>query len=141
MKLVIFGATGTVGAQVVQQALEQGHAVTAFVRNLAKLDLQHPRLSFAQGDVMDASAVEQAIRGQDAVICVLGSGKQLKSTIRSEGTRQIIRSMEKVGVRRLICQSTLGTGDSWAQRHTHLDLISALAILFFLTVNLRHETR
>ncbi|MEM0979395.1 MAG: SDR family oxidoreductase [Cyanobacteria bacterium P01_H01_bin.58] len=113
MKLVIFGATGTVGAQVVQQALEQGHTVKAFVRNLAKLDIQHPNLSFAQGDVMDASTVEQAIRGQDAVICVLGSGKKLKSTIRSEGTQQIIQAMEKLGVRRLICQSTLGTGDSW----------------------------
>ena len=114
MKLVIFGATGTVGTQVVQQALEQGHTVKAFVRNLAKLDIQHPNLSFAQGDVMNATAVEQAIRGQDAVICVLGSGKQLKSTIRSEGTQQIIQAMEKLGVRRLICQSTLGTGDTWS---------------------------
>ena len=114
MKLVIFGATGTVGCQVVQQALEQGHTVKAFVRNLTKLNTQHSNLSFAQGDVMDASAVEQAIQGQDAVICVLGSGNKLKSTIRSEGTQQIIRAMEKVGVRRLICQSTLGTGDSWS---------------------------
>jgi putative NADH-flavin reductase len=113
MKLVIFGATGTVGRQVVEQALEQGHTVTAFARNLTKLDIQHPQLGFAQGDVMDASAVEQAIRGQDAVVCVLGAGKQLKSTIRSEGTRQIIQAMEKVGIRRLICLSTLGTGDSW----------------------------
>jgi putative NADH-flavin reductase len=113
MKLVIFGATGTVGRQVVEQALEQGHTVTAFARNLTKLDIQHPQLGFAQGDVMDASAVEQAIRGQDAVVCVLGAGKQLKSTIRSEGTRQIIQAMEKVGMRRLICLSTLGTGDSW----------------------------
>ncbi|MEO1590189.1 MAG: SDR family oxidoreductase [Cyanobacteria bacterium J06632_22] len=114
MKLVIFGATGTVGAEVVQQALEQGHTVTAFARNLTKLDIQHPHLSLAQGDVMDASAVEQAISGQDAVVCVLGSGKQLKSTIRSEGTQQIIQAMEKVGVRRLICQSTLGAGESWS---------------------------
>jgi putative NADH-flavin reductase len=113
MKLVIFGATGTVGRQVVEQALEQGHTVIAFARNLTKLDIQHPQLGFAQGDVMDASAVEQAIRGQDAVVCVLGAGKQLKSTIRSEGTRQIIQAMEKVGMRRLICLSTLGTGDSW----------------------------
>lgn len=113
MKLVIFGATGTVGCQLVQQALEEGHSVKAFVRDLSKLDLTHPQLSFMQGDVMDASSVEQAIQGQDAVICVLGSGKKLKSTIRSEGTQQIIQAMEKVGVRRLICQSTLGTGDSW----------------------------
>lgn len=114
MQLVIFGATGTVGRQVVQQALEQGHTVTAFARNLAKLDIQHPQLSFAEGDVMDASAVEQAIQGQDAVVCVLGSGKKLTGTIRSEGTQQIIQAMKKAGVRRLICQSTLGTGDSWS---------------------------
>jgi putative NADH-flavin reductase len=113
MKLVIFGATGTVGAQVVQQALEQGHTVTAFARNLTKLDMQHPQLSFLQGDVMDALAVEQAVAGQDAVVCVLGSGKQLSGTVRSEGTQQIIQAMKKVGVRRLICQSTLGAGDSW----------------------------
>ena len=92
MKLVIFGATGTVGTQVVQQALDQGHTVKAFVRDLAKLNIQHPHLSFAQGDVMNATAVEQAIQGQDAVICVLGAGKKLKSTIRSEGTQQIIQA-------------------------------------------------
>jgi putative NADH-flavin reductase len=114
MKLVIFGATGTVGRQVVQQALEQGHTVTAFARNLTKLDIQHPQLSFAQGNVMDASAVEQAIQGKDAVVCVLGAGKKLKSTIRSEGTQQIIQAMERVGMRRLICLSTLGAGDSWS---------------------------
>jgi putative NADH-flavin reductase len=114
MKLVIFGATGTVGAQVVQQALEQGHTVTAFARDLTKLNIQHPQLYFAQGDVMNASAVEEAIRGQDAVVCVLGAGKKLKSTVRSEGTQQIIQAMQQVGVRRLICQSTLGAGDSWS---------------------------
>lgn len=113
MKLVIFGATGTVGRQVVQQALAQGHTVTAFARNRAKLNLQDSQLSFIQGDVMDSEAVELAISGQDAVICVLGSGKKLTGTIRSDGTQQIIQAMEKVGVRRLICQSTLGAGDSW----------------------------
>lgn len=42
MQLVIFGATETIDCQVVQQALEQGHAVTAFAQNLAKLNIQHP---------------------------------------------------------------------------------------------------
>lgn len=62
---------------------------------------------------MDLSAVEQALQGQEAVICVLGSGKQLTSNVRSEGTKQIIRAMEQNGIRRLICQSTLGVGESW----------------------------
>ena len=52
---------------------------------------------------MDASAVAKAIRGQDAVVCVLGAGKKLKSTMRSEGTQKIIQAMEKVGLRQLIC--------------------------------------
>ena len=114
MQLVIFGATGTVGRQVVQQALAQGHTVTAFARSLTKLDIQHPQLNLTPGDVLDASAVESAIQGQDAVVCVLGAGKNLKSTIRSEGTRQIIQAMKKVGLRRLICLSTLGAGESWS---------------------------
>jgi putative NADH-flavin reductase len=113
MKLLIFGSTGSVGRQLVEQALEQGHIVTAFARNPAKLDIQHTDLKVVQGDVMDLAAVEQAVQGQDAVLCVLGSGGQRKGTIRSEGTRQIIQAMEKTGVRRLICQTTLGAGDSW----------------------------
>jgi putative NADH-flavin reductase len=113
MKLIIFGATGTVGYQVVKQALGQGHWVTAFARHPANLDIQHPQLRLIQGDVMDLPTVQAAIQGQDAVVCVLGSGKKLTGTVRSQGTRQIIRAMETTGIRRLICLSTLGAGDSW----------------------------
>lgn len=112
MKLVIFGSTGSIGRQLVKQALEQGHAVTAFARDPAKLDIQHANLKVFQGDAMDAASVEKAVQGQDAVLCVLGSGGKRKGTIRSEGTRQIIHAMEKAGVRRFICQTTLGVGDS-----------------------------
>ena len=113
MKLLIFGATGSIGRQVVEQALEQGHTVTAFARTPATLNIQHPKLKLFQGDVMNLPSVEQAMQGQEAVVCVLGSGKTLTGTIRSEGTRQIIQAMEQAGIRRLICQSTLGAGDSW----------------------------
>jgi putative NADH-flavin reductase len=111
MKLLIFGSTGSIGRPLVEQALEQGYTVTAFARNPAKLDIQHPNLKIIQGNVMDFASVEQTVQGQDAVLCVLGSGR--KGTIRSEGTRQIIQAMEKTGVRRLICQTTLGAGESW----------------------------
>ncbi|MEM9513033.1 MAG: SDR family oxidoreductase [Cyanobacteria bacterium P01_E01_bin.48] len=113
MKLSIFGATGSIGRQVVEQALEQGHDVTAFTRDRAKLDIHHPHLNVVQGDVLDALSVEQAVRGRDAVVCVLGSGQKLTGSVRSEGTKQIVRAMERSGIQRLICQSTLGTGDSW----------------------------
>lgn len=113
MKLIIIGATGTVGRHVVQQALAEGHQVTAFARNPANLGLQHAQLRLWAGDVLDLAAVTQAVVGQDAVVCVLGSGKKLTGTVRSQGTQTIIRAMQQTGVRRLICQSTLGVGESW----------------------------
>ena len=113
MKLVIFGSTGGVGQQVVEQALEAGHAVTAFTRNPVKLQIHHPNLQIFQGDVMDSAAVEQVVQGQDAVVCTLGSGQRLSGTVRSEGTRHIMQAMEATGVRRFICQTTIGAGDSW----------------------------
>jgi len=114
MKLLIFGATGTVGQQVVGQALEQGHIVTAFARNPAKLNIQHPNLRHFVGDVLDLAAVEQAVKDQDVVICTLGAGQKLTGSVRSEGTRNIIQAMQRSGTQRLICQTTLGVGDSWA---------------------------
>lgn len=110
MKLLIFGSTGSVGRQVVNQALEQGHAVTAFARDATKLGIGHNNLQFAEGDVMDPASVETAVQGHDAVLCSLGAGR--KGSVRAEGTRNIISAMEKAGVRRFICQSTLGVGDS-----------------------------
>ena len=110
MKLLIFGSTGSVGRELVNQALEQGHTVTAFARDATKVDIKHNNLQVAQGDVMDPASVEKAVQGHEAVLCSLGAGR--KGTVRSEGTRNIISAMEKVGVRRFICQSTLGVGDS-----------------------------
>ncbi len=110
MKLLIFGSTGSVGRHLVNQALEQGHTVTAFVRDVAKLGINHDNLRIAQGDVMDSASVEKAVQGHEAVLCSLGAGR--KGTVRSEGTRNIINGMEKAGIRRFICQSTIGVGDS-----------------------------
>ena len=110
MRIIIFGGTGSVGQLLVQQAIAEDYLVTAFVRNPAKVSFKHQNLILAQGDVMDASSVDKAIPGHDVVFCVLGAGS--KGIIRAEGTRNIIRAMEKSGVKRLICQSSLGVGDS-----------------------------
>lgn len=112
MKLIVFGATGTVGKHVVQQALEQGHEVAAFSRNPQNLNLSHPKLKLAKGDVNQLSDCETALKGMEAAIITLGSGKSRKNTVRSVGTQNIIEAMQKQGVDRLICQTTLGCGDS-----------------------------
>lgn len=113
MKLIIFGSTGGTGRQIVTQALEQGHDVTAFARNPERLDQKHEKLQVIKGDVLDFDSVERAIQGQDAVLCTLGlSAIWDKSYLRANGTKNIIRAMKKTGVKRFICQSSAGVGDS-----------------------------
>ncbi len=111
MKIIIFGASGTVGRQLVGQALDQKHQVTAFVRKPSALKLKHVNLSCRIGDVLDPDAVADGVRGHDAVIIALGAGR--KGTVRSGGTKNIIAAMEHHNVRRLVCLSTLGAGDSY----------------------------
>ncbi len=110
MKLIIFGSTGTIGRQLVEQALAQGHQVTAFARKPAALELDHPDLTRCGADVLDRGAVAAAVQGHDAVLIALGSGR--KGTVRSVGTQNVLDAMEHCGVRRLVCQTTLGAGDS-----------------------------
>ena len=113
MRLLIFGATGGTGRELVRQALDQGHAVTAFARDPAVLNARGDLRAVA-GDVLDAAAVERAVAGHDAVLCALGSPATRPGKVRSEGTLNILWAMESSGPRRLICQSTIGIGDSRA---------------------------
>ena len=112
MKLLIFGSTGGTGRQLVEQALTRGHAVTAFARDPTKVDVEHVNLRVVRGDAMDFDSVLRAIQGQEAVLSALGLPASNKSTARADGTRNIVCAMEKEGVRRLVCQTSLGYGDS-----------------------------
>lgn len=112
-KIIVFGASGTIGKHVIHENLNNGMQVYAFCRNTAKLnDIQNPNLFLVKGDVYNQSQVSEAIQGMDIVVITLGSGKSRKGDVRSIGTKNIIQAMQKSKVRRLICQSTLGTGDS-----------------------------
>ena len=97
-----------------KQALDLGHEVTAFARQPVKLDdISDANLKRIQGDVLDQDAVSAGIQGHDAVFCAIGAGAG-RTTLREDGTRNIVQGMEKAGVRRLICQSTMGIGESRA---------------------------
>jgi nucleoside-diphosphate-sugar epimerase len=112
-RLLIIGATGGTGRQVVVQALERGYEVTALVRDPSRLQLVHPRLTTVRGDVLDRGSVEAAMRGQEAVLSALGHKQYFRPTrILSEGTRNILRAMEDQGAGRFVCETTLGIGDS-----------------------------
>jgi putative NADH-flavin reductase len=110
MKLIVFGASSVLGHQLVATALQQGHLVTAFGRSPDKLAMTDSRLNFFRGDVLDPGSVQQAMQGMQSVICSLGAGR--KGVVRSSGTRNIVSAMQQASVRRLICQTTLGVGDS-----------------------------
>ena len=113
MRVLIIGASGGTGRQLVNQALERGHTVTAFVRDPSRLSIQHPKLKIIKGDVLDYSSVEAAVHGQEAVISALGHHRYFSTArIVSEGTRNLLRAMEIQGVQRFVCETSLGLGDS-----------------------------
>lgn len=112
-KVLIVGATGGTGRQLVEQALERGHVVTALARDPSALRVEHPRLTVVRGNVLDYLSVDAAVRGQDAVLSALGHKQFFRPTrTLSEGTRNLLHAMETHGVRRFVCETALGIGDS-----------------------------
>ena len=111
MKLAIFGATGETGKQLVRQALEKGNEVIAYIRNPSKLNIEHECLTVIHGELNEKTKIESAISGVDAVLSVLGPRGGSKSKPITQGMQNIILSMEKHNIRRLIISSTLSLSD------------------------------
>jgi uncharacterized protein YbjT (DUF2867 family) len=110
MNITVFGATGTIGRLVVEQALAAGHDVTAFTRDAGRVTIEHERLHVVADDVTDPDACLPAVKDADAVIVALGAGRN--GVVREAGTRAVVAAMKEAGVRRLVCQSTIGVGSS-----------------------------
>ncbi len=114
MKIAVFGATGKIGQNIIAQALETGYEITAFARSPDKICAPHKNLRVVKGDVLDFTAVKTAIKEQDAVICALGMPLFNKDRLRENGTKNIVRAMKELGVKRLVCLSVHGVGDSYS---------------------------
>lgn len=108
MNLCVFGASGRTGLLIVFQALHQGHRVTAFTRNAAKVTIRHQNLTVIEGTLTDFETIKRAVAGHDAVLCALGADRGNPGNVLSQGTETIIRAMEATGVNRLICMSSAG---------------------------------
>lgn len=108
MKIVVFGASRGAGLKVVEQALEAGHIVTAFVRTPSNMEIKHVNLTLFQGDSLDASAVDKAVAGQEAVISTLGPTRPPVPHMMETSAKNIVAAMKKHGVRRIV--STTGAG-------------------------------
>ena len=110
MKLIVFGATGNTGLELLDQGIAAGHAMTAFVRDAARIGDRKARI--VTGDVLDEAAVTQAIRGHDAVLSGLGTRPWRHVDICSSATPVITRAMAAAGVKRIVVLSSQGVGDS-----------------------------
>jgi putative NADH-flavin reductase len=113
MNVTVFGATGGVGREVVTQALDAGHHVTAYLRNPAKLTVTHRNLMVITGELTDRDAVQRAVHGADAVISAVGPSLDRKATGMPlvEGTRTIVDAMRAEGVERYIGMATPSLSD------------------------------
>jgi len=122
MRLVIFGATGGTGRRVLERAIAEGHEVTAFVRDPSRMSARHDRLSVVVGDAIEAERVREAVACNEAVISVLGA-RQLSNPLRpgspgdpkgpaSVGSENIVAAMKEHGLKRFVCQTAWGVGES-----------------------------
>jgi len=107
MRIVVIGAAGRTGREVVRQALGHGHDVRAFVRSTT-LDLADARLETIAGDVLSFDDVEHAVRGCDAVVFAVGSGGGREVTVFSEGVANVLHAMAVHGVDKLVAISAAG---------------------------------
>ncbi len=112
-RVLIVGATGGTGRQLVVQALDRGLEVTVLVRNPSSLKVEDQKLRVVRGNVLDYSAVEAAVQGQDAIVSALGHKRFFYPThILSAATGNLLKAMESHGVPRLVCETSLGIGSS-----------------------------
>lgn len=109
MKVLVIGATGRLGYQLVHSALEKGHEVTAFARNIEEFDQTHPHLQLVKGDVLYPALVEAAVTAHDAVLSVIGVRKfSGPITLLSRGMQHVVAAMHKQGVKRLLTVTGAG---------------------------------
>ena len=111
MKILVLGATGGTGRLIVSDALAKGHSVVALVRSTTGANL--PGAELIEGDVRNAITLGSALDGCDAVVSTLGTGIGfLKVSLLTEAMHALVPAMTRSGVRRLVCISALGVGDS-----------------------------
>ena len=108
MKLVVLGATGGTGLEIVRQATEHGHSVTAFVRSPDRLKAFRNRITIKQGDLLNSAELEQVVKGHDAVLSGFGPRVPALKTdadLLQRFAVALTRAMLQAGIRRVVVES------------------------------------
>lgn len=141
MKIVVIGATGGIGRELVGQALEHRHTVVAVSRaprdfptgvETVAVDLSQP----------DAARLEEAVRGADAVVSGLGPRSAAEAGVAERGTQAVVEAMRATGVHRIVVVSAapIGTvptpgnpnpprhdpGDGFVMRHLMVPIVKRI---------------
>lgn len=112
MRLLVLGATGSVGRLVVAQGLARGHAITAQTRDSARGAALLPGARVMAADATDAPALTPLCAGQDAVIFALGIDRGGPTTLFSDATRALLAAMAEARVERLVAITGVGAGET-----------------------------
>jgi uncharacterized protein YbjT (DUF2867 family) len=114
VKILVVGATGGLGRDVVAESLARDHHPVALARDPSRAALPGA-VEIAQGDVLDRVSLRSAVAGREAVICALGTrSPRQASTLLGQGSENLVEAMREAGVRRLACVTLLGLGASRA---------------------------
>jgi uncharacterized protein YbjT (DUF2867 family) len=133
MKVLVIGGTRGVGREVLVAAHAAGHELTLLARNAERISLPVTGVRVVAGDAGDAADIERAVAGQHAVVWTVGVGPTRRRVdLFSRGTQFLLAAMAKHGVRRLICVTGIGAGDS--RGHGGFLYDSVLLPLFMKTV-------
>jgi putative NADH-flavin reductase len=109
MRVLILGATGGVGNEIVRQAVRRGHEVTALVRSATRLKSYDHAIRKLEGDLLNENTLENALRNQEAVLSGFGPRLPIAKTERDLLTRfavALVPAMQRVDVARLVIVST-----------------------------------
>ncbi|QMV42097.1 NAD(P)-dependent oxidoreductase [Cohnella cholangitidis] len=130
MKFTVFGASGGTGLQLIDQTINKGHSVKAFVRAADRVPFTREGLTVVEGDVLNEEDVDSAVEGQDAVFVALGATAGSPSDICLRGTRSIVNAMRRHQVKRLVVLTGFGTSrESRKQLGIGMRMIVKLASL------------
>jgi len=105
MRLLVLGATGGTGMEIVRQASEQGHTVTALVRSPERLSKPAHQISIVQGDLLDEHQLTRVLEGQDAVLSAFGPRVPVSKAdahLLKQFAVTLTAAMKRSGVRRIL---------------------------------------
>ena len=108
MKLLVLGATGGSGLEIVRQSLDRGHLVTAFVRSANRLNELHDRIAIQEGDLLNSAELAEVVKGQDAIISAFGPRLPIAkgdANLLQRFALALTNAMRRTGVRRVVVES------------------------------------